>query len=141
LGSGAPVDFRLTVRSQTVLAVVAEYPGLNNQQVSELAGISDQGQISRLMIRLAEQGLLENTREKIQGHSKAWRLTPEGEDVLQANPPLRHKHRLSPPPEGARVSSRASTQPAGSREDTVKRHSTPLALRTPTRLRREQAND
>jgi AcrR family transcriptional regulator/DNA-binding MarR family transcriptional regulator len=106
LGSGAPVDFRLTVRSQTVLAVVAEYPGLNNQRVSELAGISDQGQISRLMIRLAEQGLLDNTREHLQGHSKAWRLTAEGEDVVRANPPLRSEHRVSSPPGRVRASSR-----------------------------------
>ena len=89
IGTLNPVDFRLTVRSQTVLAVVAEYPGLNNQRVSERAGISDQGQISRLMIRLQEQGLLENTREHLQGHAKAWRLTAEGEDVVRANPPLR----------------------------------------------------
>jgi AcrR family transcriptional regulator/DNA-binding MarR family transcriptional regulator len=111
LGSGAPVDFRLTVRSQTVLAVVAEHPGLNNQQVSERARISDQGQISRLMIRLAEQGLLENMGEHLQGHSKAWRLTAEGEDVVQANPPLRPEHRVSPSqPERVRTSSRASRQ-------------------------------
>jgi AcrR family transcriptional regulator/DNA-binding MarR family transcriptional regulator len=110
LGSGAPVDFRLTVRSQTVLAVVAEHPGLNNQQVSERAGISDQGQISRLMIRLAEQGLIENTREHLQGHSKAWRLTAEGEDVVRANPPLRDGHRVSTRAGRVRVSSRASRQ-------------------------------
>jgi DNA-binding PadR family transcriptional regulator len=76
-----------------VLVVVAECPGLNNQQVSERAGISDQGQISRLMIRLREQGLLQNTRARLPGHAKAWQLTPEGEDVLRANPPLRHQHR------------------------------------------------
>jgi AcrR family transcriptional regulator len=111
LGSGPPVDFRLTVRSQTVLAVVAEYPGLNNQRVSERAGISDQGQISRLMIRLQKQGLLENTRKQIQGHPKAWRLTPEGEDVLQANPPLRPEHRVSLPDGQVRASSRPTRSP------------------------------
>ena len=77
-----------------MLAVVAEYPGLSNQRVSEFAGISDQGQISRLMIRLREQGLVENIREQThQGHAKAWRLTVEGEDVVRANPPLRPEHR------------------------------------------------
>jgi AcrR family transcriptional regulator/DNA-binding PadR family transcriptional regulator len=112
LGAGAPVDFRLTVRSQTVLLVVAECPGLNNQQVSERAGISDQGQISRLMIRLQEQGLLENTRAHLQGHSKAWRLTAEGEDVVQANPPPRHKHRSSSSASCIQVSPRAATYPS-----------------------------
>jgi AcrR family transcriptional regulator/DNA-binding MarR family transcriptional regulator len=131
LGSGAPVDFRLTVRSQTVLAVVAEHPGLNNQQVSERAGISDQGQISRLMIRLAEQGLLENTREQLQGHSKAWCLTAEGEDVVRANPPLRSEHRVSTRAGRVRVSSRASRQRyAGGSEGLVSGAALRLTART-----------
>jgi DNA-binding MarR family transcriptional regulator len=88
LGSGPPVDFRLTVRTQMVLAVVAERPGLNNHGVSELAGVSDQGQISRLMMRLSEQGLLENIGGQGQGVPKAWRLTKDGEQIIQANPPL-----------------------------------------------------
>ncbi len=116
IGTLNPVDFRLTVRSQTVLAVVAERPGLSNQRVSELAGISDQGQISRLMMRLQEQGLVENTREQSnQGHSKAWRLTAEGEDFVQANPPLRAEHRVSPPAQGrgTRTFSSGRESPAG----------------------------
>jgi AcrR family transcriptional regulator len=84
LGSGPVADFRLTVRSQRVLAVVAEYPGSNNRRVSELAGISDQGQISRLMIRLQGHGLLENIGGQGQGAPKAWRLTPNGEQITQA---------------------------------------------------------
>jgi AcrR family transcriptional regulator/DNA-binding PadR family transcriptional regulator len=108
IGTLNPVDFRLTVRSQSVLAVVAEYPGLSNQRVSEFAGISDQGQISRLMIRLQEQGLVENIREQThQGHAKAWRLTAEGEDVVQANPPLRSEQR------GTRTFSSGRKSPAG----------------------------
>jgi AcrR family transcriptional regulator len=84
LGSGPIADFRLTVRTQKVLAVVAEHPGLNNHRVSELAGISDQGQVSRLMIRLSEQGLLENIGGHGQGTPKAWHLTPHGEQIAQA---------------------------------------------------------
>jgi AcrR family transcriptional regulator/DNA-binding MarR family transcriptional regulator len=91
LGSLKPVDFRLTVRTQTVLKVVGECPGLSNQRVSELAGISDQGQISRLMMRLAEQGLVENVRAGGQGAPKAWWLTGDGEALIQAEqPPLRN---------------------------------------------------
>jgi DNA-binding MarR family transcriptional regulator len=89
--SGSRADFRLTVRTQTVLAVVAEHPGLNNHRVSELAGISDQGQISRLMMRLQELGLLEDTRADERGVRKAWRLTPHGEEILRANRPLKER--------------------------------------------------
>jgi AcrR family transcriptional regulator/DNA-binding MarR family transcriptional regulator len=82
LGSGPVMDFRLTVRTQLVLEVVAEHPGSSNQRVSELAGIADQGQISRLMMRLAEQGLVKNARGGGQGTPKAWHLTPEGAAVI-----------------------------------------------------------
>ncbi len=96
LGSVSPVRFRLTVRTQTVLAALAELNGRgkspSNQELSRLAGISDQGQISRLMMRLQLEGLLENAGGRGQGAPKAWRLTPAGEDLLQANPPLRPQH-------------------------------------------------
>jgi len=35
-------------------------PGLNNREVSEHAGINDQGQISKLMLSRLEEGLMEN---------------------------------------------------------------------------------
>jgi AcrR family transcriptional regulator len=88
LGSAPVADFRLTVRTQTVLSAVAEFPGSNNRRVAELAGISDQGQISRLMIRLQGHRLLVNVGGEGQGAPKAWRLTPDGEAVIRANRPL-----------------------------------------------------
>jgi len=78
----------LTVRTYAVLAAVAEHPGVSNREVSDLVRVSDQGQISRLMGRLQEQGLVENAGGRIQGVAKAWRLTPRGEEVVQANRPL-----------------------------------------------------
>jgi AcrR family transcriptional regulator/DNA-binding MarR family transcriptional regulator len=96
LGSGPAVDFRLTVRTQTVLKVVGEYPGLSNQRVSELAGISDQGQISRLMMRLSEQGLVENARGRGQGAPKAWQLTPHGQALIQTEQPPRRQAAAAP---------------------------------------------
>jgi AcrR family transcriptional regulator len=41
----AVLDYRLTVRTQMALAAVAGRPGLNNREVSEMIGLSDQGQI------------------------------------------------------------------------------------------------
>jgi hypothetical protein len=75
--------FRPTLRTFTVLSAIAEWPGLNNRGVSERAGVSDQGQMSRLLWRLEDQGLVENTGGYAQGTPKAWSLTVLGEQALQ----------------------------------------------------------
>jgi DNA-binding MarR family transcriptional regulator len=63
-------------------------PGLNNREISDRAGVSDQGQMSRLLWRLEDQGLLENTGGHAQATPKAWSLTALGEQaLLQASPP------------------------------------------------------
>jgi AcrR family transcriptional regulator/DNA-binding PadR family transcriptional regulator len=85
LGSASPVDYRLTVRTQMALAAVAARPGLNNREVSEMIGLSDQGQISRMMKRLAEHGLVENTQAHTKRLARSWRLTAEGEVVIGAH--------------------------------------------------------
>jgi DNA-binding IclR family transcriptional regulator len=70
---------RLTYRTLTVLGVVAEQRGLANNQIGKRAGIRDQGQISKLLARLAHLGLMENTgKGQAAGGSNAWRLTPKG---------------------------------------------------------------
>jgi AcrR family transcriptional regulator/DNA-binding MarR family transcriptional regulator len=83
----APVDFRPTLRTFTVLSVIAEQAGLNNREVSDRAGVSDQGQISRLLWRLEDQGFVQNTGGREQGTPKAWSLTPLGEQALHASRP------------------------------------------------------
>jgi hypothetical protein len=58
---------------------------VSNREVSDLAGVNDQGQISKMMIaRLEEHGLVQNTGGHGRGAPKAWRLTPQGEEVLHA---------------------------------------------------------
>jgi AcrR family transcriptional regulator/DNA-binding MarR family transcriptional regulator len=80
-----PVDglpMRLTYRTIQVLSAIADRPGLSNAQISVLAGVPDQGQISRLLSRLARLGLIENTgRGQASGAANAWRLTPRGQEV------------------------------------------------------------
>jgi DNA-binding MarR family transcriptional regulator len=93
VGLTSPVDFRLTIRTQMVLAAVAGHEGVNNREVSELVGIADQGQISRLMARLQSQGLIENARGRDRGVSKAWRVTRQGEAVIEAHRPPRQARR------------------------------------------------
>jgi AcrR family transcriptional regulator/DNA-binding MarR family transcriptional regulator len=91
LGSPSPVDYRLTVRTQMALATVANHPDLNNREVSELIGLADQGQISRMMRRLVEQGLVENVSGNTRRLARAWRLTPQGEAVIDAHRPLKQE--------------------------------------------------
>jgi DNA-binding MarR family transcriptional regulator len=67
------------------LAAVAGRPGLNNREVSEIIGLSDQGQISRMMKRLAGQGLVENTHAQTKRLARAWRLTVDGEAVVDSH--------------------------------------------------------
>jgi AcrR family transcriptional regulator/DNA-binding MarR family transcriptional regulator len=85
LGAASPVDYRLTVRTQMALAAVAGRPGLNNREVSEAIGLSDQGQVSRMMKRLQEQGLVENTQAHTKRLARAWILTTDGKAVIDAH--------------------------------------------------------
>jgi AcrR family transcriptional regulator/DNA-binding PadR family transcriptional regulator len=106
-------DFRLTVRRHATLSAVAELCAGGsepcNREVRERAGIPYEGQISRLMMDLEAQGLVENTRAGVVGTRKAWRLTPKGHAVLDANPPLEREDR--PARKAASVDGRASMRP------------------------------
>jgi AcrR family transcriptional regulator len=73
------IPMRLTFRTARVLATVAAAPGASNRAIGDSAGVADQGQISKLLQRLANYGLIENHGE---GHAKgepnAWTLTERG---------------------------------------------------------------
>lgn len=73
---------RLTYRTMRVLGVIAAQPGSSNRQVGVAAGISDQGQISKLLGRLERLGLIVNGGEgHLRGEPNAWALTPAGRQV------------------------------------------------------------
>jgi AcrR family transcriptional regulator/DNA-binding MarR family transcriptional regulator len=93
LASVSPVDYRLTVRTQMALAAVAARPGLSNREVSEIIGLSDQGQISRMLKRLQTQGLIEDAQGETKRQARAWRLTRDGEAVIDAHKPLKQAQR------------------------------------------------
>ncbi len=79
------LSVRLTYRTLTVLEVVAAAPGLSNCEIGERAGVTDQGQISRLLARLSRVGLLENTGGgQAKGTTNAWRLALRGEHLERA---------------------------------------------------------
>jgi AcrR family transcriptional regulator len=79
------LPMRLTYRTARVLDSIAANPGASNSSVAEHSGISDQGQVSKLLARLKGLGLLTNAGE---GHSKgepnAWQLTPTGVQVRRS---------------------------------------------------------
>ncbi len=80
------LEMRLTYRTVRVLVAIAALggQGLNpsNREVSDAAGVADQGQISKLLVRLERLGLIENVGEgHARGEPNAWQLTPKGRDV------------------------------------------------------------
>lgn len=79
------LNTRLTYRTMRVLAAVAAQPGLNNGEVGERAGVSDQGQISKMLARLSGVGLIENVGEgQPRGAANEWRLTSQGRQLERA---------------------------------------------------------
>ncbi len=81
----AGLPMRLTYRTARVLEVIAECSGVSNRGVGERAGVSDQGQISKLLARLERLGLIENAGEGYKaGEANAWQLTTMGVQVAQS---------------------------------------------------------
>jgi hypothetical protein len=72
---------RVTERTCSVLASVSERPGANSRQVAAGAGVDNEPQISRLLARLQEHGLVEN-RGGGPGLPKSWWLTASGAEFL-----------------------------------------------------------
>jgi AcrR family transcriptional regulator len=76
------LGMRFTYRTLRVLSVVAEHPGSSNRQVADAAGIHDQGQISKLLVRLQHAGLVQNSADRhTRGEPNAWVLTRRGEEI------------------------------------------------------------
>ena len=79
------LDMRLTYRTLRVLATIAAAPGASNRQVAAEAGVADQGQISKLLARLENLGLIHNAGVgHLKGEPNAWELTARGREVEQA---------------------------------------------------------
>ena len=82
------LDMRLTYRTVRVLLAIDALGGHgsppSNRQVATAAGISDQGQISKLLARLQALGLVGNAGgDHAKGEPNAWALTPRGRDVTR----------------------------------------------------------
>jgi AcrR family transcriptional regulator len=76
------LNMRVTYRSVRVLGAVAASPGASNREIAAASGISDQGQMSKLLARLAGLNLVENLgRGQEAGAPNAWRLTEVGDHL------------------------------------------------------------
>jgi hypothetical protein len=76
------LPIRVTHRTTLVLHAIAQAPCASNREIMRAAGPIDEGQLSKLLGRLAERGLIENVSRGAAGESNAWRLTGEGERAL-----------------------------------------------------------
>jgi AcrR family transcriptional regulator len=73
------LEMRLTYRTVRVLMAIAALPGSSNRIVAEAAEVTDQGQMSKLLARLHDIGLIENTGGgAARGEPNAWTLTDKG---------------------------------------------------------------
>ncbi len=76
---------RLTYRTMMVLGTIAAHPGASNRRVGEAAGVSDQGQMSKLLARLERLGLIANRGPgHLRGEPNAWSLTSAGRRLEQS---------------------------------------------------------
>jgi len=79
------LNMRLTFRTVRVLMVIAERPGASNREIAQASGIADQGQISKLLNRLARLELVQNLGGgRARGAANAWQLTPRGAQLERA---------------------------------------------------------
>jgi AcrR family transcriptional regulator/DNA-binding MarR family transcriptional regulator len=93
----ADVPMRLTYRTALVLGCIADEPGASNRVIGERAGVTDQGQISKLLSRLERLGLAVNSAQDghLKGEPNAWTLTEIGERValnIGAHTERRRRH-------------------------------------------------
>ncbi|HEY5287941.1 MAG TPA: TetR family transcriptional regulator [Solirubrobacteraceae bacterium] len=79
------LPMRITYRTMRVLRVIGAQPGASNRKIGEIAGMSDQGQVSKLLQRLERLGLIVNaTPSEERGMANAWQLTPAGAEIERA---------------------------------------------------------
>lgn len=84
LGAIDGLNMRVTYRTLRVLSAIGDRPGASNREIARAAEIADPGQISKLLARLRDLGLIHNGGL---GHTKGaaneWSLTAKGERLVR----------------------------------------------------------
>jgi hypothetical protein len=90
---------RTTYRTARVLEAIGRSPHSSNRDIAAAAGLSDEGQTSRLLGRLARQGLIENVGlGHAYGEPNAWVLTASGgrlTDTDEGSPARTHDAQIA----------------------------------------------
>jgi AcrR family transcriptional regulator/DNA-binding MarR family transcriptional regulator len=82
------LGMRLTYRTIRVLMAIAARPGASNRDIAADADVVDEGQVSKLLHRLARLGLIENYGAgQSHGAPNSWRLTARGAQIERATRP------------------------------------------------------
>lgn len=78
------LPIRVTFRTARVLETIGSHPNASNRDIAHAAGVSDQGQASKLLWRLQRAELIQNCGQgQGRGERNAWRLTARGDAVLR----------------------------------------------------------
>jgi AcrR family transcriptional regulator len=78
------VEMRLTYRTVRVLTSIAANPAASNRAIGEASGISDQGQVSKILARLKRLQLVANVGlGPAHGQPNAWMLTGRGREIAR----------------------------------------------------------
>jgi AcrR family transcriptional regulator len=92
----ADLPMRVTYRTLLVLHAIDAAPGASNREIGRGAGLSDQGQISKLLARLQSLRLIENRSahngRQPTGEPNAWHLTVRGAEVERATRTTKSSH-------------------------------------------------
>jgi AcrR family transcriptional regulator len=75
------LHMRVTYRTLRVLVAIGEHPGARNREIAAAAGVTDEGQISKLLARLDGYELIQNSGEPSSWAPNQWHLTARGEEV------------------------------------------------------------
>lgn len=79
------IPMRVTYRTMRVLSAIGARPGSSNREIGDVAGIVDQGQISKLLARLERLGLIANEGAgQSEGLPNSWTLSAKGVLVERA---------------------------------------------------------
>src|SRR5262249_15950146 len=98
--SQGALPIRATHRTMRVLGAIESVPRSSNREIAAAAGLTDEGQTSRLLGRLERRGLIENVGlGPSRGEPNAWLLTAYGRRVVKA---IGHGFVMSSAGQGAR---------------------------------------
>jgi hypothetical protein len=75
------LPMRVTYRTLRVLVAIGEHPGACNREIAAAAGVTDEGQMSKLLSRLEGYQLTRNSGEPSRWAPNEWWLTARGEEL------------------------------------------------------------